>query len=106
VDQRLIAAYLVLPPEAAAPGNTGGGISAVICEGAKLGQNNGPRWCRVVTKILDHGTANPIVARLTVQIFAILDHCEIAPDGRDGIKVIYMNCLAKKLLRCCEIVER
>jgi hypothetical protein len=61
---------------------------------------------QAVTKILDHGTANPIVARLTVQIFAILEHCEIAPDTRDGIKVIYMNCLAKKLLRCGEILER
>jgi hypothetical protein len=43
---------------------------------------------QAVTKILDHGTANPIVARLTVQIFAILEHCEIAPETRDGIKVM------------------
>jgi hypothetical protein len=61
---------------------------------------------QAVTKILDHGTANPIVARLTLQIFAILDHCEITSEARDGIKVIYMNCLARKLLRCGEIVER
>jgi hypothetical protein len=61
---------------------------------------------QALTKILDHGTENPIVARLTLQIFAILEHCEIAPEARDGIKVIYMNCLAKKLLRCGEILER
>jgi hypothetical protein len=50
---------------------------------------------QAVTKIFDYGTANPIVARLTVQIFAILEHCEIAPETWDGIKVIYMNCLAR-----------
>jgi hypothetical protein len=61
---------------------------------------------QAVTNILDHGTANPIVARLTVQIFAIVDQCEITPEARDGIKGIYMNSLAKKLLRCWEIVER
>jgi hypothetical protein len=57
-----------------------------------------------VTHVLDHGTANPIVARLTVQIFKILDHCEMTPEARDGIKVIYMTSLAKKLLRCWEIM--
>jgi hypothetical protein len=69
------------------------------------GQNKGPKvYGR--THILDHGTANPIVARLGVQIFEILDHCEITPEARDGIRVIYMNSLAKKLLRCWEIVEQ
>jgi hypothetical protein len=58
------------------------------------------------SQILDHGTANPIVARLTVQVFEILDQCEVTPEPRDAIEEIYMNSLAKKLLRCWEIVER
>jgi hypothetical protein len=68
-------------------------------------QNNGPE-AYALRHILDHGTANPIVARLTVQIFAILDHCEITPEARDDFKVICMSSLVKKLLRCWEIVER
>jgi site-specific DNA-adenine methylase len=36
----------------------------------------------------------------------MLDQCEVTPEARDGIKEIYMNSLAKKLLRCWEIVER
>ena len=51
----------------------------MICEGAKLRQNNGPK-VHGVTHILDHGAANPIVARLTIQIFEILDHCEMTPE--------------------------
>jgi hypothetical protein len=34
------------------------------------------------------------------------DQCEVTPEARDGIKKIYMNSLAKKLVRCWEIVER
>ena len=56
-----------------------------------------------VSHILDHGTQNPIIARLTVQIFEIIDQCDIAKEASDGV---YMNSLAKKLLRCWEIVER
>jgi hypothetical protein len=59
-----------------------------------------------ITHTLDHGVANPIVARLTIQIFKILDQCEVPPETRDRIKVIYVDSLAKKLLRCWEIVER
>ena len=51
-----------------------------------------------LTHILDHGTANPIVARLTVQIFAIVDHCEITPEARDGIKGV-SNASSRK--SCC-----
>jgi hypothetical protein len=30
-----------------------------------------------ISRIADYGTGNPILARFTVQTFAILDHCEI-----------------------------
>jgi len=57
------------------------------------------------SKIADRGTANPIVSRLTLQIFSILDQCNLPQQTRDGIKLIYMDSLRKKLLRCWEIVE-
>jgi hypothetical protein len=59
-----------------------------------------------VSKFLDHGTAKPIVARLTLQIFAILDECNITKETADSMKVIYMHSLMKTLLRCGEIAER
>jgi hypothetical protein len=59
-----------------------------------------------VAKILDHGTANPIVSRLTLQIFRIIDQCNMPQEARGSVKVIYMNSLMKKLLRCWEIAER
>jgi hypothetical protein len=59
-----------------------------------------------MTRIADHGTANPIVARLTVQIFEILDHCNLSKEAADRIKVIYMDSLRKKLVRCWQVVER
>jgi hypothetical protein len=59
-----------------------------------------------VSKVLDHGTANPIVSRLTLQIFRIIDQCNMPQEARDSVKVIYMNSLMKKLLRCWEIAER
>ena len=39
----------------------------------------------VVTKFLDHGVANPIVARLDVRIYKVLDQCDVASDVRDKI---------------------
>jgi hypothetical protein len=38
------------------------------------------------SKIADRGTANPIVSRLTLQIFNILDQCNLPQQTRDGIK--------------------
>jgi hypothetical protein len=59
-----------------------------------------------VSQILDHGTENPIVARLALQIFDIIKMCNITEEAGDGIMGIYMNSLVKKLLRCWEIRER
>ena len=49
-----------------------------------------------VSKFLDHGTANPIVARLTSQTFAILDACNLSKEAADKIKVVYMQALTKR----------
>ena len=38
------------------------------------------------SRIEDHGTANPIVTRLTIQIFEILDHCNFSKEDADRIK--------------------
>jgi hypothetical protein len=59
-----------------------------------------------VSKVLDHGTGNPIVARLTLQIFQIISQCNIETAASEEIMGLYMNSLVKKLLRCWEIRER
>ena len=60
----------------------------------------------VYAKQLDHGTTNPIVARLTLQMLEILKQCSLAEEKRNEIGGIYMNSLVKKLLRCWEIEGR
>jgi hypothetical protein len=57
-------------------------------------------------KVLVHGTANPIVARLSWQIFEILTHCNASKDFQDKVRELYVISLLKKLLRCQEIEER
>ena len=59
-----------------------------------------------ISRIADYGTGNPILAKLTVQTFAILDHCEIRQEDADAVKLIYMESLTKKLVRCYEIAQR
>jgi hypothetical protein len=60
----------------------------------------------VISKFLEHGTSNPIVARLSLQTMRILDQCKIAQETRDKITEIYVHSLQKKLIRCWEIEER
>jgi len=60
----------------------------------------------VISKFLEHGTSNPIVARLSLQTMRILDQCKIAQGTRDKITEIYVHSLQKKLIRCWEIEER
>ena len=57
-------------------------------------------------KVLEHGTTNPIVARLSLQILEILKQCNASKDIQDKVGDLYMNSLQKKLLRCWEIEER
>ena len=60
----------------------------------------------VLQKVLDHGTGNPIVARLSLQIFQILDQCDLEREKHEAIGNLYLNSLQRKLLRCWEIKER
>jgi hypothetical protein len=57
-------------------------------------------------KVLEHGTKNPIVARLSLQILEILKQCSASKDIQDKVGDLYVNSLQKKLLRCWEIEER
>ena len=57
-------------------------------------------------KVLEHGTTNPIVARLSLQILQILKQCNASKDIQDKVGDLYVNSLQKKLLRCWEIEER
>jgi hypothetical protein len=57
-------------------------------------------------KVLEHGTTNPIVARLSLQILEILKQCNASKDIQDKVGDLYVNSLQKKLLRCWEIEER
>jgi hypothetical protein len=59
----------------------------------------------VVAKKLDQGINNPIVARLTLQNFEILQKCAIPKATAESIQALYLNELTPKLLRCSQIVE-
>lgn len=57
-------------------------------------------------KVLDHGTKNPIVARLSLQTLTILKSCKIDKAISDRVGTLYLESLQKKLIRCWEINER
>jgi hypothetical protein len=60
----------------------------------------------VVKKQLEHGTANPIVARLSLQPLDILKQCNVSKEKLDKIAALYTGSLVKQLLRCWEIEQR
>ena len=60
----------------------------------------------IVAKKLDQGVTNPIVARLTLQNFEILQRCAIAKETAEKIQGLYLNDLTPKLLRCSQILEK
>ncbi len=60
----------------------------------------------VVAQKLDQGVTNPIVARLTLQNFVLLQNCAIAKDKTEEIQTIYLSELTPKLLRLCQVYEK
>jgi len=60
----------------------------------------------VFKKLLDHGTTNPIVARLSLQTLQLLNQSTATKDLRDKVGKLYVESLQRKLLRCWEISER
>jgi hypothetical protein len=59
-----------------------------------------------ISKTFDHGTANPIVARLWLQVGDIIQSCNIRKDVEDGILALSVNSLVPGLLGCWEIRDR
>jgi len=57
----------------------------------------------VVAQKLDQGVTNPIVARLTLQNFELLQNCAIPKETAEKIQTIYLNDLTPKLLRLSQI---
>ncbi|MBR1231639.1 hypothetical protein [Bradyrhizobium sp. AUGA SZCCT0182] len=60
----------------------------------------------VIAQKLDQGTKNPIVARLRLQNFEILQKCRIAEENKEKIQNVFLSSLTPKLLRCSEILEK
>jgi hypothetical protein len=60
----------------------------------------------VVAQKLDQGVTNPIVARLTLQNFELLQNCAIQKETAEKLQAIYLNELTPKLLRCSQIYEK
>lgn len=60
----------------------------------------------VVSQKLDQGVANPIVARLTLQNYELLENCVIPKATAEQIQAVYLNDLTPKLLRCSQIAEK
>ena len=60
----------------------------------------------VFKKAIEHGSTNPIVARLGLQTSGILQLCNATKDIQGKVRDLYMDSLQKKLLRCWEIEER
>ena len=56
-------------------------------------------------KVANHGTNNPIVARLSLQNLQILQKCKISKEVKDKVGGLYLDSLMKKLLRCWEIED-
>lgn len=59
-----------------------------------------------VAKQLEHGTPNPIVARLNVQPISILNQCKIATGNEEKFVKLSTAELSTRLLRCGEIEQR
>jgi hypothetical protein len=60
----------------------------------------------VVAKMIDQGVNNPIVARLTLQNFELLQNCAVRKETAEKIQAIYLGELTPQLLRCSQIHEK
>jgi|SRR5712671_3344584 len=49
-----------------------------------------------IKKVSEHGTTNPIVARLSLQILEILRQSNVSEEVKDKVGDLYMNSLQKK----------
>ncbi|MBU1706122.1 MAG: hypothetical protein ABIJ25_01655 [Pseudomonadota bacterium] len=59
----------------------------------------------ILKKVSDHGTSNPIVARLSVQTSELIKFYPLSEKQRDEILKIYFEKVQPRLLRCYELKE-
>lgn len=60
----------------------------------------------VFQEILNYGTQNYIVTRLSLQICKVLKYCNIQSNDEEAIQNIYIHSLTPQLIRCWEINEK
>lgn len=58
-----------------------------------------------INKVSNHGTGNPAVARLTIQIFELIKFSSFPKDKQEAISAAYFD-LHHRVLKCFEIKER
>jgi hypothetical protein len=58
-----------------------------------------------IKKISDHGTFNPIVARLSMQTQELVKFCLIEKDVKDKIYDLYHDRIQPRVLTCDEITQ-
>jgi hypothetical protein len=59
----------------------------------------------VIKKVSDHGTSNPIVARMAVQTHEVIQFFNLDKERRDQVLDIYINQVKPRLLSCMEIAD-
>ncbi|MDX6768934.1 MAG: hypothetical protein SF051_05335 [Elusimicrobiota bacterium] len=59
-----------------------------------------------IKKISNHGTSNPIVARLTIQTDELLGFCTIPKEKKEEILILYHDEIMPRLLACDTIAQR
>ena len=57
----------------------------------------------VIKKVSDHGTSNPIVARLAMQTNEVIRFFSLSKEKQDRVLEIYIKMLRPRLLHCMEI---
>jgi len=59
----------------------------------------------VLKKLSDHGTSNPIVARLAVQTHEVIRFFSLPKEKQDRLLEIYINMVKPRLLQCMELSD-
>lgn len=60
----------------------------------------------IIKQLAEHGTTNPIVARLSLQGLDILKRCNAPEEVKNCVGELLLHTLQPKLLRCWEISQR
>ena len=58
-----------------------------------------------IKKVSDHGTANPIVARLSLQTHDLVQFCSIKKDLKDKVFELYHDRIQPRVLTCDELTQ-